>query len=437
MNTNKKHPRRRIAAVAAVLLISPIVAAAQSNRQFIEAAKKAKPSVVNIIIYQLTEKNGRSVYTKAGFGSGTVISNDGYVVTNYHVVKKGNYYQIILYDGTECEAEVLANGKYCITDQKTDLAILKISEHDHPVLAPIAMGDSDVLEEGEWVIAIGNPYGLRQSITCGIVSSKGRNDVGFADIEDFIQTDVPINPGNSGGPLVNLKGELVGINTAIRTISGGYQGISFAIPSNIVNQVCYELMRYGRIRRGWLGFLAREGKIYKKGEKTFVEVISVIKDSPAEHSGIANGDIIKEIDGKKVSTLGELIAAVGNKPAGARIKITVARDGYIHELDFQLKEKTEQAQSLQENRQVFSSYGIEINENSRTNEVVISYLSPMGIGYQNGLKKGDIVRSLNGGAVSSIDDFLREFYRSKSKITRIEIERDSRLYTIGFTPDAD
>jgi serine protease Do len=424
-----------LAAALAVML--PGASLADLSRQFVEASRKAKPSVVNIIIYQVSEKGGKATYIKAGFGSGTVITDSGYVITNNHVVKKGNYYQVLLHDGTECETERMSNGKFCLVDQKTDIAILKIAAREAGGFQPIALGDSDSLEEGEWVIAIGNPYGLRQSISCGIVSSKGRNDVGFADIEDFIQTDVPINPGNSGGPLVNLRGELVGINTAIRTISGGYQGISFAIPSNIVGQVSRELIRYGRVRRGWLGFLAREGKIYKKGEKIYVEVISVIKNSPAERAGIANGDIIKEIDGKRITTLGELIAAAGNKHVGSRLSITAARDGYLREFELVLDEKADDAQSPQEDRRLLAAYGLELNENSRTGEVVVSYLSPMGIGYQNGLKKGDIVRALNGEAVSSMSDFLRVLYRHRSKVVKLEIERGSRVYTIGFAPETD
>ena len=199
---------------------SILAASLDFNKDFIKAAKYAKPAVVNINIYTMSPKKGKKKFTKVGYGSGTIISKNGYIVTNYHLLEKGDYYEIILYDGTECEVQLLPGDEYFIADEKTDLALLKIDEADISEIEPVPIDNSDDLCEGEWVIAIGNPYGLRQSITCGIVSSKGRNNIGFAEIEDFIQTDVPINPGNSGGPLINLRGRLVGINTAIRTISG-------------------------------------------------------------------------------------------------------------------------------------------------------------------------------------------------------------------------
>lgn len=407
------------------------------NTLFVNAAKRVKPSVVNIVIYRSSEKGGERVFTKTGFGSGTIVSKDGYVVTNYHVVKKGNYYQAVLSDGTECEMALLPNNKYYYADSKTDIAVMRIENIDNYAFTPVMLGNSDFLEEGEWVVAIGNPYGLRQSVTTGIVSSKGRNDIGFADIEDFIQTDVPINPGNSGGPLVNLKGEMVGMNTAIRTISGGFQGISFAIPSNVVRQACVELINYGRIRRGWIGFLARERKAYRMGEKTIVEVISVIKDSPAEMAGICKGDIVREIGGKKVNSLSEMIAVVGNTPVSTNLTMRVSRDGYLYEYVLVLREKDAVEDTEADNRALYSVYGIELNENSQTGDVVVSYLSPMGIGYQNGLKKGDIVRSLDGSGISSIDDFMKVFNRNRSKLSRLGIQRDTRLYTIEMVGEAD
>ncbi len=408
---------------------------ADFSDSFVRAARKARPSVVSIIIYQTSQKGGKTVYLKSGFGSGTIISSDGYVVTNHHVLKRGGYYQVFLEDGTECAIARLGERNH-LSDPQTDIALLKI-EARADSFTPIEFADSDLLVEGEWVMALGNPYGLRQSITSGIVSSKGRNDIGFADIEDFIQTDVPINPGNSGGPLVNLRGELVGINTAIRSVSGGYQGISFAIPSNIVRQVCDELIAHGRIRRGWLGFLARENRTFPHGEKGYVEVLSVVKDSPADVTGIRKGDIIREIDGKKTSTLGELIASVGNKPVGSRLRIALSRDGRRMEINLTLREKEQTKTKAASNGELFALYGIELDENSQTGELFISYLSPMGLGYQHGLKRGDVVASLNGSGVSTIGGFRKLFNRHGSKIARMEIIRDSRHYTIGFSDESD
>ncbi|MDY6934783.1 MAG: trypsin-like peptidase domain-containing protein [Spirochaetota bacterium] len=402
------------------------------NSLFIDAAKYAKPSVVSIIISQRLEKNGKRYLSKVGYGSGTIISKNGYVITNYHVLKKGNFFQVILYDGTECEILKLSHDKYYIADEKTDLALLKIEDVENISITPIVFEDSSNLLEGEWVLAIGSPFGLRQSITSGIVSSKGRNDIGFADIEDFIQTDVPINPGNSGGPLVNLYGKLVGINTAIRTISGGYQGISFAIPSNIVEQVCHELIKYGRVRRGWLGFLARDRRIHNTHGNGFVEVISVIRGSPADMAGICKGDIVKEVDGDRILNIAELIKAVGNKPVGAKLKITTSRDGELYDFCLILREKSIHQNIQRRLKRLFSIYGIELDENAKTGDVVVSYLSPMGIAYQNGLKRGDSVISLNKIDVSTLEKFVNVFYKSRCRIIQMAIYRDSRLYKIEF-----
>jgi serine protease Do len=408
------------------------------NERFINAAAGAKPAVVNIIIYKESDDTNRNKdrnLSKIGFGSGTVISSKGYIATNYHVLKKGSFYQIILYDGKECQVLPFPDGDLFIADEKTDIAILKIDENEISHIKPIPFEESNELSEGEWVIAIGNPFGLRQSITCGIVSSKGRSDIGFADIEDFIQTDVSINPGNSGGPLINLNGKLVGINTAIRTRSGGYQGISFAIPSKIIKQVCSELLKYGRVRRGWLGFLAQERQISSGGERKLLEVISVIKNSPAETSGIQKGDIIKEIDGKGMSTLGELINFVSNKPIGSELNIGISRDGKIYKYSLILREKDayKKIQSVLEN--IFLTYGIELDMNSITGDVVISYLSPMGIAYQSGLKKGDIILSVNGAAISSLEDFIKVYNKNKKLISKLEISRNKNQYNIDFSDD--
>ena len=406
-------------------------APAEINRQFIEAARTTKPSVVNIIIYKTSTVQGRTRYTKAAFGSGTIITGDGYLVTNYHVVKKGTFHQIILNDGQEYEARPFRNGKHYLADEKTDLALMKI-DGDPGRFTPMEFGDSDALADGEWVIAIGNPYGLRQSITSGIVSYRGRSNIGFADIEDFIQTDVPINPGNSGGPLINLQGKLVGINTAIRTVSGGYQGISFAIPSNLVKTIAWDLIRNGRVRRGWIGFIAQERKIHKRGERSIIEVISVVKNSPAETAGIKKNDIIRSINGKKITSLGELVSSISKKPVGSKLRITASREGELRDFTLLLREKQFYRRMQRQISSLFARYGIELDENAHTGEVIISYLSPIRKGFQYGLKRGDIVAALNGNRIGSLDDFIRVFDRAQSEISDIDISRNGNHITIEF-----
>lgn len=407
---------------------------ANFSKYFIEAAASSKKAVVNIIVYTRSGKERESL-SKEGFGSGTIISGKGYVVTNYHVLKKGNFFQVFLHNGKECEIQPVYKGDYYVADKKTDIAIFKLDESDISGIEPVPIEDSANLSEGEWVLAIGNPYGLRQSITCGIVSSIGRNDIGFADIEDFIQTDVPINPGNSGGPLVNLNGRLVGINTAIRTASGGYQGISFAIPSNIVKQVYIELIKYGRVRRGWLGFLARESKISDNVPGGAIEVISVIENSPAELSGIRKGDLIKDIDGESINTLGELIKSVSNKPVGSTMQITASRDGKLYKHKLILIEKQFHQKIRKGLEMIYSLYGIELDRNSIEGNVVISYLSPMGLAYQSGFKKGDTVKSINGKSVLSLEELTKVFFNTNSRIIRMEVIRDSRIYGIDVIND--
>ena len=393
------------------------------NRIFIEAAGNVKNSVVNIIIY---EKSGNKSIKKIAYGSGTIISKSGYIVTNYHVMKKGNYCKIINSSGETFNFEKI-NGKLFIADQKTDIAVLKIANQGSEDFIPVKFADSNKIEEGEWVLAIGNPYGLRQSVTSGIISSKGRDSIGFADIEDFIQTDASINPGNSGGPLVDLNGNVVGINTAIRTNSGGYQGISFAIPSNIVKLVSDELIKHGRVRRGWLGFLANERKSIPAG-KNEISVISVISKSPAEKAGIKKDDIIKKIDGEKVLTVGAVLKAVGSKAIGSSIKITVLRNNVEKDFILLLREKQDYFKIQESIENLFSEYGIDVDENSDSGGPVVTYTSPERL--SSGIKKGDMILSVNGEKTGSLEAFLSVISRKKIKF--LEILRDSAIYEISF-----
>jgi serine protease Do len=400
------------------------------NTPFIRAAESVKNSVVSISIYEKKDGGKKGNYSKIAYGSGTII-NGGYIATNYHVVRKGDYYQVLFNGGMVLELERFKNGKYYIADPKTDIALLKIKEADQLPLKPVVFEDSNRLSEGEWVLAVGNPYGLRQTITSGIVSSKGRDNIGFADIEDFIQTDVPINPGNSGGPLINLDGKLVGLNTAIRSESGGFQGISFAIPSNLVKQVCRELVRHGRVRRGWIGFLVKESRSGIGREESSLVIISVSKDSPAESAGLFTGDVIRSVDGERITTLGGLIRAVGNKPVGSTVDLSVARDGRLEKVSLVLRERTVYKKIRKGMDRLFELYGIEIDENSRNGGVVISYISPKSVLYN--LKKGDVILSVDGKEISSIDSLLRIFDKHGYHFKKITVNRESRILDISMS----
>lgn len=400
------------------------------NNYFITAASIAKPSVVNIVAYEKREKDGKVKLLRISYGTGTIISKSGFIVTNYHVVKKGDLFKAVSSDGTTYELQRFQSGKYYLSDYKTDLAVLKLDNSDGGKFKPLKLADSNLLNEGEWVMAIGNPYGLKQSITAGIVSSKGRDNIGFTDIEDFIQTDVSINPGNSGGPLVNLNGEMVGINTAIRSASGGFQGISFAIPSNIVKQVCFDLTSFGRVKRGWLGFVAREKSFSQNKENRSVEVLSVIRNSPSDTAGIKQGDIIKEIDNEKIDSLGALTKIIGKKGVGSRVEILLSRNGKMIDIKFVLREKDEYVRIQSELEQLFQSYGIEVDEDAITRNIVVTYLSP-GSPYKE-IEEGDIIVSVNNKKISSLENFIDKYRSSERKIHNIIVLRDSGTHEIYF-----
>lgn len=260
---------------------------------------------------------------QSGLGSGVIVEKDGYILTNNHVVKDADEIKVRLSDKREFKGKIIG------TDQKTDLAVIKIEADNLPV---IKLGDSDNLKIGETVIAVGNPFGLNQTVTSGIVSAKGRADVGIADYEDFIQTDAAINPGNSGGALVNIRGEVIGINTAIFSTSGGYMGIGFAIPSNMAKMVMDSLLKKGKVVRGWLGVsiqpitpeLAKQFGL--KDEKGAL-VGDVVEDGPAEKAEIKSGDIILEYDGKTVNDPASLRNSVAITSPGKVVTIKIIRDG--------------------------------------------------------------------------------------------------------------
>ncbi|MCX8026867.1 MAG: DegQ family serine endoprotease [Thermodesulfovibrionales bacterium] len=319
----------------------------KTNQALSEVANAVKPSVVNISSTKTIRTPGFQnpffndpffrrffgeefrfferprEYRQSGLGSGVIVDKDGYILTNYHVIKEADEILVKLSDKREFKGKVIGS------DPKTDIAVIKIQAEKLPV---IKWGDSDKLKVGEMVLAIGNPFGLNQTVTSGIISATGRANVGIADYEDFIQTDAAINPGNSGGALVNIRGELVGINTAIFSTSGGYMGIGFAIPSNMVKVVMDNLIKKGKVVRGWLGVsiqpitpdLAKQFDI-KDGKGVLIG--DVIEDSPAEKAGLKRGDVILEIDGKEFSDPSALRNAVAAIPPGKEVNIKILREG--------------------------------------------------------------------------------------------------------------
>lgn len=261
-------------------------------------------------------------------GSGVIVdASEGLILTNQHVIKHARQITVTLTDGRETKATLIGS------DAKADLAVIKI---DTPNLTAVEWFDSEALEVGDFVVAIGNPFGLGQTVTSGIVSAIGRSGLGIEEFEDFIQTDASINPGNSGGALVNLRGELVGINTAIIGPSGGNVGIGFAIPANMARQMMAQLVEHGEVRRGRLG-IAVQNLTAELADALDVKtrrgaVISrVYPDSPAQAAGLEPGDVVLAFDGRKVHEAKTLINLIGLKPIGTRVRLTIARGGKTRE----------------------------------------------------------------------------------------------------------
>jgi serine protease Do len=269
-----------------------------------------------------------------GQGSGVIVSADGYIITNNHVVADAVDVEVLLADRRQFKGRVVA------TDPKTDVAVVKI---DASGLPTVPWGDSSQLAVGDFVLAIGNPLGLNQTVTFGIVSAVGRADVGVADYEDFIQTDAPINPGNSGGALVNTKGELIGINTAIASTTGGSVGVGFAIPSNMVRAAMQSLLKTGRVVRGFLGANTQDvtpllSKIFRLPEVKGVIITDVFPRGSAERAGLKRGDVVLRFDGKEVVDSGKLRNVIALAPIGSKHRLDVIRDHKLLQVDLVIQE---------------------------------------------------------------------------------------------------
>lgn len=272
------------------------------------------------------------------FGSGVIISEDGYIVTNYHVVEESDEIQVVLNDKRTFTAELVG------TDPSTDIALLKLESTNLPY---ISFGNSDILKVGEWVLAIGNPFNLTSTVTAGIVSAKARNinilrDQSNYPIESYIQTDAAVNKGNSGGALVDLKGELVGVNSAIISPSGSYSGYSFAIPINLVKKVVDDIMKYGEVQRAVLGVTIKNinSEIAKKYNLDKIEgilIIGVSKDGAAKDAGIKEGDVILKINNIKVNSTAELTEQIGKYRPGEKVYVTIKRDNKRKQFDVLLR----------------------------------------------------------------------------------------------------
>jgi len=309
-----------------------LASASQLGHAFGEAARRVEPAVVNINTEQVirtrdpfAEFFGRAPQRdlkRSSLGSGFVVDPQGYILTNYHVVRQADRISVKLNDGRTMDAAVVGS------DAQTDLAVVKIRTSGLPYLK---LAESDQAEVGDWVLAFGSPFGLEKTMTAGIISAKGRV-IGAGPYDNFIQTDAAINPGNSGGPLVNLQGEVVGINTMIASDSGGFQGVGFAIPSSMANGVYRQLVRSGKVTRGWLGVGIQEitpdvARSLGLEGTNGVLVASVEPGSPAERAGLHRGDVVTAINGREVRSPHELSLAIADSRPGVALRLAVLRNG--------------------------------------------------------------------------------------------------------------
>jgi serine protease Do len=300
----------------------------------------------------------REAQRSASLGSGVIVSGDGVVLTNNHVIEGADQIRVKLASGKEVEAKLVG------ADPRADLAVLRL-QGTFGVLQPIALADSDQLRLGEVVLAIGSPFGLAQSVSMGIVSAKGRADVHIADYEDFVQTDAAINPGNSGGALVNLRGELVGINTAIASSSGGSQGIGFAIPTNMARPIMKSLLDKGRVVRGWLGVgiqaLTDElRQAFAAGGQSGVLITEVMASSPADKAGIRRGDVVLRVATQTVDSPQRLRNVVSQAQADAKVRVDLLRDGKAMSVDVTLGEAPDPRAAAQHKDTQQAGFGLEL-----------------------------------------------------------------------------
>jgi len=454
----------------------PVTVANGPNNTFVPVVRAATPAVVNISTTRVVKTQGGQSGTpfddpffrqffgeefyrrfqiprerrENSLGSGVIVSADGYIVTNNHVIAKADEIKVLMNDKREFIGKVVG------TDPKTDIAVVKINAKDLP---HIPWGDSDKLEVGEYVLAIGNPFALNSTVTMGIVSAVGRANVGIVDYEDFIQTDAAINPGNSGGALVNSRGELVGINTAIFSRSGGYMGIGFAVPANMVHSVMDSLIKTGKVTRGWLGVSIQEvtaelAKQFGLSEATGALVSEVIADSPAVAGGVQAGDVIVSFDGKPVENPTVLRNIVAQTPVGKNVKVEVLRDKKRRSLNVKTAEQPkeiaqagtdeessdgetggETALTGLEARNITPDVARQLGLPSTFAGVVITGVSPDSAAAAAGVQPGDVIVEVNRQGVRSVADLKRINGKlSKNESVLLLINRQGRKIFLAVKP---
>ncbi len=367
-----------------------------------------------------------------GQGSGFIISKDGYILTNNHVVGDADKVTVKLQDGREFNAKTIG------TDPHSDVAVIKIDDKNLPVLS---LGDSDAIEVGEWVVAIGNPFGLSHTLTVGVVSAKGRSSVGIADYENFIQTDAAINPGNSGGPLVDIDGKAVGMNTAIFSRSGGYMGIGFAIPINMAKAIKDQLIQSGSVTRGYLGIVIQDltpdlAKSFGLKDHQGILVAQVSENSPAGKAGLKQGDVIVGFAGKPVEKIGPFRNRVALKAPGSKQKITVLRNGKRKTLSISIGKLPDgelaavgAPHSLEKlgltvqtlTPDLARKFGIQGEKG-----VIVTQVTPGSAAALAGINPGSVIFEVNQKPVSNTEEFKRAVAQTQAKSAVLLLIKDGQ-----------
>jgi len=386
------------------------------------------------------KQDKRSFKQKAA-GSGFIIASDGFILTNNHVVEDADKITVRLADKREFTAKVVG------TDPQSDVAIIKIDGKDLPILP---LGNSDALEVGEWVIAIGSPFELNQTVTVGVVSAKGRNRMGITDYENFIQTDAAINPGNSGGPLLNIRGEAVGMNTAIFSRSGGYMGIGFAIPINMAKNIEQQLRKTGKVTRGWLGIAIQD--VNEELAKSFGHNVSggaliseVTEGSPAKKSGLLQGDIVTAIDGTPVTDVADLRNKIAMIPPNTDLPLRILRDGKEKDLVVTIGEQPADIASIAKkiNGTSLSEMGLTLQDltdevakqfdYSKNQGVLIADVDPDSPAAQVGLQAGQLVEEVNRIRVQNLKELQQALKKSnnpKQVLLRVRSGKNSQYVVL-------
>ncbi len=422
---------------------------AAAGRGYSSVVKKVIPAVVNISSSRVTKNEamngaqnldpffrqffgedfGRRFNVpkerrEKALGSGVIISPEGYILTNNHVVDHATDVTVTLRDKREMKARVVG------ADPRTDIAVLKIDGSNFPYAT---LGDSSKVEVGDVVLAMGDPFGIGQTVTMGIVSATGRGGLGIEEVEDFIQTDAPINPGNSGGALTDDEGHLVGINTAILSgNSGGNQGIGFAVPINMARHVMDQIIEHGKVERAYLGILPQDvtpamAKAFGAADSQGALVGDITPDGPASHSDLKKGDIVLAIDGQPIADANQLRLKIGMMAPNANVSLKVLRDGKTHEVSVRLTEFPTKAERASVNKEdqdsaldgvtvenVTPEMAHELKLSPATKGVVVDEVSPASRAADAGLRPGDVIQEANHRSVKSVGDF-RSAVNAKSK----------------------